>query len=72
MNYKLIATEVGELIKYESTVNGINRIAKALFSFNIEGFPNEAITSSRAQIVYNCLLSLEKQRMNLAYPVCCQ
>ncbi len=64
MNYKLIATEVGELIKYESTVNGINRIAKALFSFNIEGFPNEAITSSRAQIVYNCLLSLEKQRMN--------
>lgn len=64
MNYRLIATEVGDLVKYDTTINEIRRVAKALFRFNIEEFPNEAITSSRAQTIYNCILSLAKQRMN--------
>lgn len=64
MNYRLIATEVGDLVKWDSSVNEILRIAKALFSFQIEDFPNEAITSVRAQTVYNCILSLAKQRMD--------
>lgn len=64
MNYRLIATEVGDLIKYESTVNEILRVANALFQFRIEEFPNDAITSVRAQTVYNAVLSLAKQKMN--------
>jgi len=31
---------------------------------DIEEFPNDAITSSRAQTVYNCILSLAKQKMS--------
>jgi len=64
MNYRLIATEVGDLVKWDSSVNEITRIAKALFQFPIEEFANEAITSVRAQTVYNCILSLAKQRMD--------
>ncbi len=63
MNYQLIATEVGELVKYNSTVNEINRIANALFRFPIEPFPNDAITSIRAQTVFNCISSLARQNM---------
>jgi uncharacterized protein (TIGR02391 family) len=64
MNYRLIATEVGDLVKWDTSVNEILRVANALFKFTIEDFPNEAITSSRAQTVYNTILSLAKQRMN--------
>lgn len=64
MNYLLIATEVGDLIKWDTSINEILRVANALFRFKIETFPNDAITSSRAQKVYNCILSLAKQRMN--------
>lgn len=63
MNYRLIATELGDLLKYGTTVNEIRRVANALFCFPIEPFPNEAITSIRAQWVYNCILSLAKQRL---------
>ena len=64
MNYRLIATEVGDLVKWDTSVNEILRVANALFRFNIETFPNDAITSVRAQTVYNCILSLAKQSMN--------
>jgi hypothetical protein len=64
MNYRLIATEVGDIVKWDTSVNEILRIANALFRFSIETFPNDAITSSRAQTVYNCILSLAKQSMN--------
>ena len=66
MNYRLIATEVGDLVKWDTSINEILRVAKALFRFNIEEFPNDAITSSRAQTVYNCILSLAKQKMSNA------
>jgi len=64
MNYRLIATEVGDLIKWTSSINEILRVAHALFQFRIEEFPNDAITSVRAQTVYNSVLSLAKQKMN--------
>lgn len=64
MNYRLVATEVGELVKWDTSVNEIMRIANALFRFEIETFPNDSITSGRAQTVYNCILSLAKQQMN--------
>lgn len=64
MNYRLVATEVGDLVKWDTSINEIKRAAAALFTFRIESFPNDAITSSRAQTVYDCVLSLAKQRMN--------
>ncbi len=64
MNYRLIATEVGDLVKWDISVNIIRRAAAALFQFQIEAFPNEAITSERAKVVYNSILSLGKQRLS--------
>lgn len=64
MNYKLIAIELGELLKYDTSVNQINRVASAIFKFSSETFPNDSITSVRAQIIYNWILSLAKQSMN--------
>lgn len=63
VNYRLIAVQVGDALKYETSINEINRIAGAIFRFRCERFPNEAITSSRAQLVHDWILSLAKQQM---------
>ena len=63
LNYRLIATEIGDALKYESSVNEINRIAKAVFRFDRESFPTEGITSARATLIYEWIMSLAKQRM---------
>lgn len=63
VNYKMIATQVGDLLKYDTTINEVNRAAQSVFSFQQESFPNESITSSRAKEVYNWVLSLAKQNM---------
>jgi uncharacterized protein (TIGR02391 family) len=62
-NYKQIAMKIGDLIKYDSTVNIIDRSAQGLFKFQKENFPAESITSVRAQTVYNWIMSLAKQEM---------
>lgn len=62
-NYRLIATEIGDLIKWNTTVNEINRAGSAIFRFGKENFPNEHITSVRAQEVYNWIMSLGRQSM---------
>lgn len=62
-NYRTIAIEVGDALKYEATVNEVNRIAGAIFRFAREDFPNDAITSVRAKWVHDWILSLAKQRM---------
>lgn len=63
-NYRLIAIQVGDLLKYSTTVKEIDRAAKSVFKFNYENFPNDAITSSRAQTVHDWILTLAKQEMN--------
>lgn len=64
MNYRLIANQIGDLLKYDTTVNEINRAAKSVFKFNVEVFPNEAITSSRAKAIHDWILTLAKQEMD--------
>lgn len=64
MNYRLIAIQIGDLLKYDSTVNDINRAAQSVFVFRYEKFPNESITSTRAQLIQDWILSLAKQEMN--------
>lgn len=63
-NYKMIAVDVGDLLKYDTSVNEIDRIAGAVFPFARESFPNDAITSVRARMIYDWILSLAKQKMN--------
>ncbi|NYE57754.1 hypothetical protein [Carboxydothermus ferrireducens] len=35
MSYKLIAIQLGDLLKWDITVNEINRVAQAIFNFKV-------------------------------------
>jgi uncharacterized protein (TIGR02391 family) len=63
-NYRLIAVKVGNALKWDATVNEVGRAASALFRFSKEEFPNESITSQRAKLVHDWILTLAKQQMN--------
>lgn len=64
MNYRLVAIQVGDLLKDSTTVNDVNRAAQSVFSFRADSFPNESITSSRAQLVHDWIMTLASQQMN--------
>ncbi len=64
MNYKLIAIQIGDLLKWDTSINKIDRIAKAIFNFDASDFPNDSITSERAKIIYNWIMTLKTRRMN--------
>ena len=63
-NYRLVAVKVGDLLKYSTSINEISRIAEAIFPFQREEFPNPSITSQRAKLIYDWVLTLAKQKMN--------
>lgn len=60
INFRHIATQIGDSLKYDTSVNEIDRIGQSLLKVNKEIFPNTAITSVRAQTLYNWVLSLAK------------
>ena len=60
INYRHIATQIGDALKYSTAVNEIDRLGQSILQVNKENFPNDAITSVRAQTVYNWILSLAK------------
>ncbi len=63
-NYRLIATQVGDLLKYDTTLRQIDRLAKPLFCLQEpEQFPNDDITSVRAKLFYDWVLTLAKRSM---------
>jgi hypothetical protein len=64
MNYRLIATEVGELFKWDTSLKQIDRIAKAIFPFPKDTFPNDSISSQRAKLIYDWILSLARHPMS--------
>jgi uncharacterized protein (TIGR02391 family) len=63
-NYKVVAYQIGDLIKYSSTVNEINRAALSVCSFNCQDFPNfrNAITSERAYCYLCWVFSIANQK----------
>jgi uncharacterized protein (TIGR02391 family) len=58
MNFKLIAIKLGEGLKYDSTVNDINRVASAIFDFPLIEHPLESITSERSKLTYSWVMTL--------------
>jgi len=58
MNIRLIAIEAGDALKYDTSVNEIDRIGSAVFQFQRDEFPHESITSVRAKRIYDWLMSL--------------
>ncbi len=62
-NYRMIAIQAGDTLKYSTSVGEIDRAAQSVFSFECETFPNESITSVRAKRIHDWVLSLAKQPM---------
>ena len=65
MDIRLIAVQIGDALKYSTTVKVVDRIGAAVLKVNREDFRNEAITSERAQRVYDWLLSLAKAQIRM-------
>lgn len=63
-NYELIAIKLGEMLKYGSSVNEINRIGKAVLRFNKKEYQNDSITSKRAKEVYDWVMTLSEQDLS--------
>ena len=63
-NLKLLAIQIGDELKYDTTLKEINRIAGAIFDFECLNFPNDNITSVRAQLVYDWVMTLDKQEIS--------
>lgn len=60
MDIRLIAVQVGDALKYSTTINKVDRIGAAVLKVRRENFPNDSITSTRAQGVHDWILSLAK------------
>ena len=63
VNFKLVAIKLGEELKYDTSVNAIRRAALALFDFDVSTHPQQSITSTRAQEIYDCVMTLAQQPM---------
>ncbi len=61
INFKLIAFQLGEGLKYMTSINEIGRMASAVFDFNVSPHPHTSITSVRSQTVYNWVMTLSEQ-----------
>jgi|GEM_PF-5843358 len=61
MNFKLLAIKISEGLKYNTTINEINRIASAIFEFPLTDYPNSNITSTRSQLTYSWIMTLSNQ-----------
>lgn len=76
INIQRIAIEIGDIIKWSSSVNEINRLGQAIFKIGKEIFPNNSITSVRQQEIYNWLCSigntnlLSDERLKLIVEFC--
>ena len=63
LNIQKIAIEIGDIIKWSSSVNEINRFGQAVLKVTKENFPNSAITSVRQQEIYSWLCSIAKSNL---------
>jgi len=64
MEIRLIATQFGDKLKYDTTVNEIDRVGQSVLKINKESFTNNSITSVRAQAIYDWIMSLGKASLN--------
>ena len=64
INFRLIATQIGDKLKYATSVNEIDRYGQSILRISKENFPNNAITSVRAKTMFDWILSLAKSPMD--------
>lgn len=63
VNFRQIATQIGDALKYTTSVNEIDRLGQSILRINKESFPNSSITSVRAKTLYDWILSLAKTEL---------
>lgn len=63
INYRHLATQIGDLLKYDIVENEIDRFGQSILNVPKQSFPNDAITSVRAKAVYDWTLSLAKAQL---------
>ena len=61
INFKLVGMTLGESLKWQASVNQINRAASVIFDFASTPHNMESITSVRSQTIYNWVMSLSEQ-----------
>lgn len=61
INFRLIGIKLGGGLKYSTSINEINRIASAIFDFEVSSHLHESITSSRSQLIYDWVMTLAEQ-----------
>jgi uncharacterized protein (TIGR02391 family) len=64
INFRHIATQIGDALKYSTSVNEIDRMGQSILRVNKENFPNAAITSARAKTLYDWVLSLARAELD--------
>jgi len=64
INFRLIGIKLGEGVKYSTSINEINRMASAIFDFEVSSHPHGSITSSRSQLIYDCVMTLAEQSID--------
>ena len=63
MDIRLIAVQAGDALKNSVTVNVVDRIGAAVLKVHKQAFPNDAITSVRAQCVHDWVLSVASDEL---------
>lgn len=64
VNLKLLAVKIGDGLKYDTSIKQIDRIADAIFDFECLEFPQDNITSERAQLIYDLVMTLNEQEIS--------
>jgi len=64
INYIYVALQVSDLLKYDTIIRDIEIAAKSIFPFSKEEFPEDSITSVRAKLIHDWILTLAKQEIN--------
>lgn len=65
LNYKLIATQFGESIKFDTTLKEINRVFLSITDLTFNNYPNAAISSSRSQSVYSWVMTIGNSKLKI-------
>jgi len=63
-HFRLIGIKLGEGLKYDTTINEIGRMARAIFDFSDSSHPIGSITSTRSQLIYDWVMTLAEQPMD--------
>jgi hypothetical protein len=62
-NIRLLAMQAGDHLKYETSVNEINRYGQSVLGVRLDSFPVESISSARARQIYDWLCSIAREEM---------